>query len=129
MVTLFDYCKDCDAKDERIAELEAALLRLTEAPSSGSATSRDAAEQVKVSLTPQRERLLNALRHSRASAEMLADRTGLTGNSVRPRLRECQTVGWVRCTTDTVQTKAGRSAFLYELTDAGRALIGSPLVR
>jgi DNA-binding MarR family transcriptional regulator len=119
MVSLFDYCADCDRKAARIAELEAIILRGIEAPSVPSRTSEDAARDIRVSLSPQRLRILTCLRTRPGTAEEVADRTGLSGNSVRPRLRECETVGWVERTSQVRATRAGRDAYVYALTEAG----------
>jgi hypothetical protein len=115
-------CEHCAYLEARVKELEAKITEIVGAPNSGVDTSRAAAEQIKPHMTQQRYRLLHALIRGEAAAQHLAKSTGLSDNSVRPRLRELTALGWVAKTDRTVVLSTGREAHLYRVTMAGRIM-------
>lgn len=119
-VPVFEGCAECVRLRGRVADLEARLLAVVAAPSVDVDTSEAAAASMVVSLSPQRERIMRTLAVEDLTAEGIGLLIDLSGNSVRPRLRECETVGWVERLAATRATASGREAHLYRLTDAGR---------
>lgn len=108
--------------EQRTQDLEAKLLAMTEAPDSGTATSHDAAKTVVPVLTTQRRRVLAALLRGPTTAQGIERITGLAGNSVRPRLRELEALGWVERTGRVVRGElTGRRCNELRITAAGVA--------
>lgn len=81
------------------------------APHSGGETSRLAAEQItEFKARACHERILHALRHGPLTREQIEEKTGLSGNTVRPRCKEMLNAGLVVVTDRTGFTESGRPA-------------------
>lgn len=96
----------------------------------GAQTSKDAAEAIMPATSKQRIELLRMLAaiDRPAIAQELEEFTGLSGNSVRPRLCELADdrdgkAPLVRKTGEQGTTRAGRKADLWQITGAGRAAL------
>lgn len=80
------------------------------APHNGTPTSQEAAER-KIGAGTERAMVYASLRtQGPATREELEQRTGLTGNSLRPRCYELIRLGLVEETGETRQTTSGRKA-------------------
>ena len=80
-------------------------------------TSMEAAEAIAPHVARLQEVVLRAIRHEPGgcTAEQLEDRTGLSGNTVRPRLIELCEAGLVVTSGETRLNRSGRRAKVYDL--------------
>jgi predicted ArsR family transcriptional regulator len=89
-------------------------LRIT-APHSGGPTSAAAAKAIEPHAGTLRATILDLLRRDGPlTAQEIEDRTGLEGNTVRPRLCELRDAGKVRDSGLTRKTRSGRDAAVWE---------------
>ena len=111
-----------DQQATLLAGYREALANITDdAPHNGSETSKAAARSIAPRMNPMRMLILRVL--MRAPWGMTADEiercTGMTGNSIRPRLVEMETLMWVVRDGDTRETRSGRPASVWRVTEKG----------
>lgn len=96
-------------------------------PSNGTRTSRAAAEAIEPLAARQRRHVFRDLiwwtkYHQGATREQLAETTGLSGDSLRPRVWELIKQGYAEPTGQTRRTRSGREAeVLRAVTREGEA--------
>lgn len=110
---------------DRVAGYRAALDAVAEGPTRGQTdTSAAAAAKVAVSVKSSRATILVALAHrSEGTREDIARWTKLPDNTVRPRVKELLTSGYVELTGEEGVTERGNAAELLRLTDDGWRMI------
>lgn len=79
-----------------------------------SETSKQAAEQIKQKAPILRDFVLRAIQRRPDTDEELAVRTGMEGNTLRPRRRELELMGLIRKSGEVRKTKSGRNAVVWE---------------
>jgi predicted ArsR family transcriptional regulator len=91
----------------------------------GTDTSKEAAAVFAPRSGKNRRRVLEMMAavQGPVTAEFLETTTGMTGNTVRPRLCELRRDGFVRKAEGYGLTRAGNKAELHELTEKGRAAV------
>lgn len=91
----------------------------------GTDTSKEAATSITPVSGKARRRVLRMMAAAQGpvTAEFLETTTGMTGNTVRPRLCELRRDGFVRKAEGHGLTRAGNKAELHELTEKGRAAV------
>jgi hypothetical protein len=95
------------------------------APSVPRATSEGAADRQTVPKRENdRERILRALAYATLTRDEIATLTGISPNTVRPRIVELITVGHVTDTKQTRRTATGSPAAVCEATLAGLHWLG-----
>lgn len=97
--------------------------RVAEAPHNESETSKKAAKSIAPIVNELRYTILNVLDlhlEKGLTADEIEVLTAISGNTVRPRLVEMSTLGWVRKTDLERRTRAGRDAAVWAITDLGR---------
>lgn len=98
-------------------------------PSSDHDTSREAAAHVaKTGLAGKVQRqVLASIVAQDATAQQLEQRLGVAGNTIRPRIRELETLRFIEHVGNYRTAPSGRRAKVYQATQAGvRALEGGP---
>lgn len=113
-----------EQKDELLAGYRKALTSVTDdPPHNGTATSKAAAKSVRPIVNPMRMKVLRELQASAErglTADAIEVHTGMTGNSIRPRLGEMEILGWVmRRDGDVRATRSGREASVWYITSDG----------
>ena len=112
-----------DQQATLLAGYREALANITDdAPHNGTETSKAAARSIAPRMNPMRMVILAALLRvddQGATADEIERRTGMTGNSVRPRLVEMETLMWVVRDGDTRETRSGRPASIWRVTEKG----------
>ena len=100
-----------------------ALANITDdAPRNGTETSQAAARSIAPRMNPMRMTILAALLRAAPyglTAQEIEQHTGMTGNSIRPRLVEMATLTWVSRGPEVRATKSGRDAAVWHVTQAG----------
>jgi len=98
-------------------------------PASDHDTSHEAAAHVaKTGLAGKVQRqVLASIVDQDATAQQLEQRLGVAGNTIRPRIRELATLGFVEHVGNYRKAPSGRRAKVYQATQAGvSALEGGP---
>lgn len=98
-----------------ITPAQARALTAKPALSNQTETSDEAARKVEPKRTKYQQMVLDALRIADATADELETRTGLRGNTVRPRLVELVEANVIRRTDRKRPTRTGSPAFVYEV--------------
>ena len=112
-----------DQQATLLAGYREALANITDdAPHNGSETSKAAARSIAPRMNPMRVSILAALIRADPqglTADEIERCTGMTGNSIRPRLVEMETLTWVVRDGDTRETRSGRPASVWRVTEKG----------
>ena len=112
-----------DQQATLLAGYREALANITDdAPHNGSETSKAAARSIAPRMNPMRVSILAALIRADPqglTADKIERCTGMTGNSIRPRLVEMETLTWVVRDGDTRETRSGRPASVWRVTEKG----------
>lgn len=112
-----------DQQATLLAGYREALANITDdAPHDGTETSKAAARSIAPRMNPTRMKILGALLRSGPhglTAQEIEQHTGMTGNSIRPRLVEMATLTWVSRGPEVRATKSGRDAAVWHVTQAG----------
>ena len=106
---------------DRIIGYRSALDTVTtHVPEGERDTSKAAAAVANVTAASSRARVLVAIaREGDATNEEIAERTGLSGDTVRPRVGELRAGGYIERTGEKRLTTKGNEAELHRLTDDG----------
>ena len=112
-----------DQQATLLAGYREALANITDdAPHNGTETSKAAARSIAPRMNPMRMSILAALIRADPqglTADEIERCTGMTGNSIRPRLVEMATLTWVSRGPEVRATKSGRDASVWHVTQAG----------
>lgn len=112
-----------DQQATLLAGYREALANITDdAPHNGTETSKAAARSIAPRMNQMRMSILGALLRAAPyglTAQEIEQHTGMTGNSIRPRLVEMETLTWVSRGPEVRATKSGRDAAVWHVTQAG----------